>query len=403
MEVFVARQPIFDIHQKVFAYELLFRVGKETAFSGLDGDEATSEVICRSFFAIGMDAMTGGKRAFINFTGNLLLSEIPLLLPKDIVVVEILENVDPTPEVVEACRRLKKEGYILALDDFVFEPRFKPLLALADIVKVDFTLTKGEERRRVVKMLDNGHLKFLAEKVETREEYNQAVAMGYSYFQGYFFSKPVLLSGKDMASNRIHPLKVLRELNKPEIEFPTIEKLVLQDIAMTYQLLKFINSASFGFRKEIGSVRQALVLLGRKELMKWVSLIALRSVSKGKTDELIVVCMIRARFGELIGQKAGFKGRTEEVFMMGLFSLIDVFVDMAMADILPELPLSSDVKEALLGQDNMFRRIFKLIVAYEQADWENFFDYTKELQLDDGEMPDLYRQAVEWADEVIRL
>jgi c-di-GMP-related signal transduction protein len=308
MEVFVARQPIFDIQQKVFAYELLFRVGKETSFSGLDGDEATSEVICRSFFAIGMDAMTGGKRAFINFTGNLLLSEIPLLLPKEIVVVEILENVDPTPEVVEACRRLKKEGYILALDDFVFEPRFKPLLALADIVKVDFTLTKGEERRRVVKMLDNGHLKFLAEKVETREEYNQAVAMGYSYFQGYFFSKPVLLSGKDMASNRIHPLKVLRELNKPEIEFPTIEKLVLQDIAMTYQLLKFINSASFGFRKEIGSVRQALVLLGRKELMKWVSLIALRSVSKGKTDELIVVCMIRARFGELIGQKGRLQG-----------------------------------------------------------------------------------------------
>lgn len=403
MEVFVARQPIFDVRQKVFAYELLFRVGKEAAFNGLDGDEATSEVICRSFFAIGIDNMTGGKRAFINFTGNLLIKEIPQLLPKEIVVVEILENVDPTPEVVEACRNLKKAGYLLALDDFIFEPRFKPLLEIADIVKIDFTLTKGDARKNVIKMLDNGHIKFLAEKVETREEYDQAVAMGYTYFQGYFFSKPMLLSGKDMASNRIHPLKVLRELNKSELEYDVVEKLVLQDIAMTYQLLKFINSASFGFRKEIGSVKQALVLLGRKELMKWVSLIALRSVSKGKTDELIVICMIRARFGELIAQKIGFKGRTEEVFMMGLFSLIDVFVDMEMERILPELPLSQEVKEALLGSDNIFRKILNLIGAYEQADWERFFEYTTEFKLDDAEMPEIYRQAVEWADEVIKL
>ncbi len=403
MEVFVARQPIFDVQQRVFAYELLFRVGKETAFNGLDGDEATSEVICRSFFAIGIDNMTGGKRAFINFTGNLLIKEIPQLLPKEIVVVEILENVDPTPDVIEACHNLKKAGYLLALDDFIFEPRFKPLLEIADIVKIDFTLTKGDARRNVIKMLDNGHIKFLAEKVETREEYDQAVAMGYEYFQGYFFSKPMLLSGKDMPGNRIHPLKVLRELNKSEIEYDVVEKLVLQDIAMTYQLLKFINSASFGFRKEIASVRQALVLLGRKELMKWVSLIALRSVSKGKTDELIVICMIRARFGELIAQKIGFKGRTEEVFMMGLFSLIDVFVDMEMERILPELPLSQEVKEALLGNDNIFRRILNLIGAYEQGDWERFFEYTKEFKLDDAEMPEIYCQAVEWADEVIKL
>jgi c-di-GMP-related signal transduction protein len=240
LDVFVARQPIFTKRQKLFAYELLFRDSYENACTCADGDQATSDVICNSFFAIGMDILTGGKRAFINFTENLLRREIPLLLPKEVVVVEILETVEPTPALLAACVKLKQAGYLLALDDFVFQTEFIPLLDICDIIKVDFLTTIGHDRKKIMHDIGERNIKFLAEKVETRADFEQAVKFGYSYFQGYFFSKPIVLKGKNAPTSKINQLrvfKVLQELDKENFTFENIEKFIMYDLALSYQLL----------------------------------------------------------------------------------------------------------------------------------------------------------------------
>lgn len=406
MDVFVARQPIFTNKQQLFAYELLFRDSYENACTCTDGDQATSDVICNSFFAIGMDILTGGKRAFINFTENLLKQEIPLLLPKEVVVVEILETVEPTPALIAACVKLKKAGYLLALDDFVFQTKFIPLLDIADIIKVDFLTTIGHDRKKILYDVGKRNIKFLAEKVETRADFEQAVKFGYSYFQGYFFSKPLVLKGKDAPTSRINQLRVLRvlhELDKENFTFGNIEKFIMYDLALSYQLLRFINSAAFSLANEISSVKHALVLLGKNEIVKWVSLIVMRTVGDSTTDGILVTSLVRGKFCELIAAKIGLKSRESELFMMGMFSLIDVFIGRPLKQILAELPINDAIKGALLGKSNEFSQVYRLTLSYESADWEAVTAHAASLGIKEGDIPDFYTKAVGWADEICAL
>lgn len=406
MDVFVARQPIFTKSQKLFAYELLFRDSYENTCTCTDGDQATSEVICNSFFAIGMDVLTGGKRAFVNFTENLIKKEIPLLLPKELVVIEILETVEPTAELIKACEKLKQAGYIVALDDFVFHPKFMPLLDIADIIKVDFLTTTGHDRKRIMSSVGERNIKFLAEKVESRADFEQAVKLGYSYFQGYFFSKPLVLRGKAAPSSKINQLRVLRvlqELDKENFNFNAIEKFIMYDLALSYQLLRFINSAAFCLTNEISSVKHALVLMGKNEIVKWVSLIVMRTVGDNKTDGILVTSLVRAKFSELLAERVGFKGRESELFMMGMFSLIDVFIGRPLKDIMAELPISEEIKSALLGEYNDFGKIYHLVLFYERAQWETFMTCAASLGIEEKHIPDDYKKAVAWADEVCSL
>lgn len=406
MDIFVARQPIFNRFQKLFAYELLFRDSYDNNYQCANGDQATIDVICNSFFAIGIDTITGGKRAFINFTENLLRQEIPLLLSRKSIVVEILETVEPTPEVITVCKKLKQAGYLIALDDFVFHPKFLPLLDIADIVKVDFLATTGYERKRIMNTAENRSIYFLAEKVETREDFEHGLELGYSYFQGHFFSKPVVFKGKNIPANKLNQLriaKVLQELGKDNFTFSNIEKFIMYDVSLSYQLLRFINSAQFCLSNEISSVKQALVLLGKNEINKWISLIIMRTFSNKGTDGIVVTSLMRAKFCELIAEKANLKERESELFMMGMFSLIDVFIGRPLKAILNELPISEDVKNALLGEVNDLRFVYDLIVAYEQADWELVTKRSASLGVAEKEIPVLYKQSLEWADEICAL
>ena len=307
MDVFVARQPIFDRRLNVYAYELLFRVGRENVFVDTDGDIATSSVITDSFLVIGLESLTRGRKAFINFTKNLLMDETATILPKDLLVIEILEDVMPSKGIITACKKLKDSGYVLALDDFVFEPKFTPLIKLADIIKVDFKLSGEEERRLLIQKFSSTKIKFLAEKVETQKEYEQAKEMGFSYFQGYFFSKPVIISSKDIPGNKINYLNILHEINLPEVDFNRIEGIVKHDVSVSYKLLRFINSAFFSFDAEVKSIKQALVLLGINEFRKWMSLIILKGMSEDKPKELLVISISRARFCELIAENVKLK------------------------------------------------------------------------------------------------
>jgi EAL and modified HD-GYP domain-containing signal transduction protein len=400
MEIFVARQPIFDRKEKVFAYELLFRQGVQNYYESMNGDQATIDVIANSFLTIGMETLTRGKRAFINFTTNLIKDQTAYLLPTDLVVIEILENIEPDQDVILACQKLKKAGYLLALDDFVFKEKFKPLIDLVDIIKIDFIITRGNERANIVKTLSSHNIMFLAEKVETREEFDQALQAGYSLFQGYFFSKPFVVIGKNIPSFKLNSLRLLQEIHNVDSNFDKMEVIIKGDVSLSYNLLKFINSAFFGLKMKIISIKQALVLLGLSEVRKWASLVALQTVGKDKPSELIISALVRAAFGEALARKTKLRQEASNIFFMGMFSLMDAFLDRPLAEVLEELPLTQEIKQALLGENNRFSPIYNLVLAYEKAEWIHIMECVQQLDLDESEISGLYLQALTMANQL---
>lgn len=403
MKVFVARQPIFDKKQKVFGYELLYRIGYDNYYDRLDGDRATADVIANSFLLIGIEALTGGKRAFINFSQNLLKSEVAINLPKELVAIEILEDVQVNPEVIDACSKLKKLGYMLVLDDFVFNPDFSPLIEMADIIKVDFLQTPYEDRLELARWFGSKKVTLLAEKVETREVFEEALEMGYSYFQGYFFSKPVILTGQDISVYKMNYLQALSEINRPVPDFSRIEGVIKRDVSLSYKLLKYINSAAYGFRTRISSIKHALVMLGTKEVKKWISLIALRGMLDDKPGEIMTSSIIRAKFGELLAPMIGFGEQSAEIFLMGMFSMIDAIVDRPMSEVVVDLPISDEIKKALLGEENSYRDVYDLILSYEKGDWSEFSRLVGKFRLSEMEVPKLYLDSLEWANGYLNL
>jgi c-di-GMP-related signal transduction protein len=403
MEVFVARQPIFDRNMKVYGYELFFRYGGKEFYDFHDGDQASSRVMTDGFFIIGMEKLTEGKKAFINFTHKLLLDEVATIFPREQIAVEVLETVEPDPEIFAACDKLKEAGYLLVLDDFAFKIKFNPLIELADIIKIDFLATSVEERRGFVQWFGSKKLKFLAEKVETREEFDQAVEMGYSYFQGYFFSKPVTLSGQDVPSYKVNYVQVLREVHKPELDFDELENIFKRDVAFSYKLLRCINSAYFGLRAKVESIKHALILMGMIELRKWVSLIAVQGLGEDKPQELLATSIIRARFCELLAPRLGQEDRASDLFLMGMFSLLDAFVDRPLAELLEELPISDDIKDALLEREGPLGKIYELVLAYERGNWGEFSQLSEELMLDEKGVPALFHDSLEWTQPIFSL
>lgn len=400
MEVFIARQPIFDSRQQVCAYELLFRHGLENCYPGVNGDLATARVITNSFMLLGIETLTGGKPAFINFTANIIKNEIPTIFPPDLVGVEILEDVEPDDDLLYACQKLKNSRYLLVLDDFALTEERALLAEMADIIKVDFLATKKKDRAAVAEKFAGSRIRLLAEKVETIDDFQEALELGYSYFQGYFFCRPHIISRKDIPSHRLTYLRILQELHSIEPDFEEITRIVTTDLSLSYKLLRLVNSAIFGFRSRINSIKHALVILGLEEIKKWITLLALSNMGQDKPEELIAHSVVRARFGELISIIIGLQNRSSEFFLMGLLSLIDAFLDRPMEEILAELPLADEIKDALTGRMNLFGEVYRLIVAYEKADWEEVRTYSSRLNLVEEKIPQFFLQSVQWTNQL---
>ena len=324
-----------------------------------------------------------------------------MVLPKEILIIEILENIEPTEEIIAACKKLRKSGYHLALDDFVFEKKFIPLIELADIIKVDLKLSDIRESRAIVQNYCSGkNIKFLAEKLETHEEFEQALQEDYSYFQGFFFSKPVIISRKEIPGSKINSLQIISEVSLPEVDFNKLETLFKHDISLSFKLLKFINSAFFSFSSQINSLRQALTLLGINEIKKWVSLIILKDLGSDKPEEVIITSIVRARVCEMIAEQTLLKNLSSELFLMGMFSTIDTFMNRPMDEILEELPLSDNIKDALLSRVGPFSNIFNLVLVYEKSEWNKVSEYAEELNIDQSKIPDLYIKSLEWTNQL---
>jgi c-di-GMP-related signal transduction protein len=395
MEQFIARQPILDREMNIFGYELLFRDSLENCFSGVPEDRATSRVIAGSALLFGLDSLLGAGKGFINFTRKALLSDYASVLPKRQMVVEILENVEPDAAVMDACERLKKQGYVLALDDFVYGAHYDDLLKLADIVKVDFFVSDAKERKRMAEAFIPLGIKMLAEKVETQEEYHQGLEMGYEYFQGYFFSKPVILSKKDVPGFKINQLRLLQMVNEDEMDFQELSNLIQNEMAMTYKLLKLVNSAAFGLRKRVEHIKQALNMLGETGIRKWASILLMADLAEDKPRELVVSSLVRAKFCELLSCVPKWENQAPALFLVGLFSLLDAIVGRPLSELLAELPLKSEISDAILGQGELGTAL-DLIRALEQGEWSEVARLADLLEIEESILQDNYFNAAQW-------
>lgn len=397
-DVYVARQPIFDDRGEIFGYELLYRAGVEGSYQSDDGDQATISVISNSTFVFGVNTLAGAGRAFINFTRASLINDYARVLPPESVVIEILEDVEVDDEVIAACRRLKNGGYMLALDDFIVNGPTQALIGLADIVKVDFAVYGPFQRRRIAGMLLPRGVKLLAEKVETAADAQQAHDFGYSYVQGYFFAKPELNASIQAPGFKPDRLELLRELNRDEPRLDTVETLFRHDPALSYKLIRYLNTAAFGLRSPVTTVRQAVVYLGQAGLRTWATVLILADAGADHPFELIVTSVVRGRFCELVGMATGYSSRRHDLSLLGLFSLIDVILRRPMAEALDGVPLPPDVLLALRGQDSSLSPILNLARAYERADWDDVESIVYRLRLPSARVPQMYLEAVDWAE-----
>jgi EAL and modified HD-GYP domain-containing signal transduction protein len=397
-EKFIARQPIFDKRLRVYAYELLFRGGPQNFFQARS--HASSSVIADSLTLSDLQNLTGHARAFINVDELALRLGAPRLLPPDRIVVEILESVKPTDEIVGICRELRQDGYSLALDDFLGEPALQPLVDLAHYLKVDFTLLDAEGRKRVAeKYLGNG-LSLLAEKVETRSDLDEARNLGYCYFQGYFFCKPSMLETRDIPGNKLIQLQLLSAVAAQELNYDAIETLLKQEPSLLYRLLRYLNSPALGLRAEVHSIRHAITLLGEDEFRRWVSIFAVIAMSSGKPPELIHTALTRAYFCEEFATPAGFREKSAAMFLMGLLSVSDALLDKPIKDVLQSLPIDPEVKSALCGGENRYRDLYEVLLALERAEWSRLATFTERLGCPEDNVPDSYQSALQKASAV---
>jgi len=400
MDVFIARQPIFDRQKRLFAYEILYRSSMNNAFPPhVDGDEATHTVLAHVLFNIGLDAITGSRRAMINFTENHLLQQTPTQLPRKDCIIEILESILPSPAVLSICRELKEQGYTLALDDFDFNDQSEQLLPYVHIVKIDFQAVDREKLpENLARMRRYPAISWLAEKIENNEEFQLAQSLGFDYFQGYFLDKPEVLKNKTIDTSKMVLLNLLAEVCSPEIDLHKIEQLVMPDVSLSYKLFRYINSVYFSLVREVTSIRYALTYLGESGARQFIALAAASEISSGKPSELIRLSMVRAQLCQLLASAGKQQVDESQIFLLGLFSLLDAMLDIPMAELTQKLPLTEELKNALNERKGPLAPYLQAVVAYERGDFQACADLLQILAITPEVMINAYFKALAWAD-----
>ena len=398
LDVFVARQPIFDRQDNLVAYELLYRGNPtENRAAGVSVTQMATDTLVRTLLSMGLDRVTGGKTAFINVTREVLLSDQFQVLDPSSVVIELLESIACDAETQPACASLVRRGYTLALDDFVYSPSYDPLLRMARIVKLDVLDRPMEELREVMDILEPFRVSCLAERVENAEVHAQCAALGFELFQGYFYARPEILSGREMPVQQANIIRLLNLLRNPDASDPQIEDAFRADMVLSFKLLRIVNSAALG-GMGIESIKHAVQLLGRGSLHRWLSLLLVSSLttSNGVHNELVTMAMQRARFCELIAETRGRRRESGALFMVGLFSLLDALLRKPMEEILAQVDLTTELRDVLLHRSGPHASTLRLVEAYETACWDDVVTESGALGLPLSEVPELYAQAVDW-------
>ena len=370
--VYVGRQPIFDRTLNVYAYELLYRSGQQqnAANVGADGDCATTQTIINTFMEIGLDRLVLNKLAAINLTEKFLLEDNRIPFTPKQVILEILEDIPVTGPLIMAVSKLAKAGYTIALDDYLYNPAHAPLLQLASVVKIDLTmLSRDELKQHVAQLRQYNNVKLLAEKIETPEEFILCSNLGFDYFQGYFLSRPQIISAEKMPTNRLTVMNLLAVLHNPDSDNEDLAEAINTDVTTSYKLLRMINSAAFNLPRKVESIQHGVMLLGRRKLSSWASMLALSTLND-RPSEILRTAMTRAKMCELLAEKAGIKP-VESYFTVGMFSALDLIMQRPLPKLLEPLPLSTEIVSALLYHKGKLGEALTCVMAYEVADWPN--------------------------------
>jgi len=395
--LFIARQAIYDNQNEVIGYELLYRSSDINKAVFSDGNQASCETIINSFMHIGIDNLMGSSLAFINLPHDFIVNETLTPMFEQQSVLEILEDVKPTENIINGIKRLKKQGYRIALDDFLFKEELIPLVKLADFIKIEVNNKDSAEIQQQLDYLKDYDVKIIAEKVETLDIYNICFEKKFDYMQGYYFSHPQIVKQKNVPTNKAVALSLMQQLQDPEVDYIKLETILSQDVALSYKLLRYINSAAFSLRREIDSLKDAVVLLGIKNVKSWVSLLLMSKVLGDKPNELIVTAMVRAKMCELLAEKFNPKVKPQ-MFIIGLFSVLDVLMDTPMIELLDNIILSGSIKLALLDRYGDPGEIYNQVLLYENHQWDELV----ETGIEGGDFLDVYIESVKWADETIK-
>jgi c-di-GMP-related signal transduction protein len=401
-QTFVARQPILDEARQVFGYELLYRAAEADTACVATSDVASARVLTDTLLTIGFDTLTDGRKGFMNVSRGLLVGEAGSLVPAAMAVLELLESIEADPEVIDACRTLKAAGHTLALDDFVPMSGADRLLPYVKVVKVDVLSTSAETRVALARRLLPRGIRMLAEKVETLEMFEAARADGYTLFQGYFFCRPETVSSASLPNSRLAHLHVLAAINQPDLTVMAIEELVKHEASLTYRLLRCVNSAAAGLHQEIHSIRQAVVLLGVDRIRKWASVWALAGLNGRGCPEIVTVAILRARCCELLGNALG-EDAGAELFLLGLCSLLDTMLGRPLASVVDGLPLSPDTRGALLGQDNLSRRVLDAVIMHERGAWDRAEEAAVRAGISATDLAVAHAEAIRWGRELTQI
>jgi EAL and modified HD-GYP domain-containing signal transduction protein len=397
---YLARQPIMDLRGKVCGYELLYRAGPEESFRG-DGNLATRTMLDNTMI-FGLDRLAGGVLAFVNCTLESLTESLVRVLPPSGTVLEILENLDPTPSLIHACGKLKALGFRLALDDFTWKPGFEPLVKLADYIKVDFMQTDAQARQILLNRLRGvTTAQLVAEKIETQEEYKQARQEGFTLFQGYYFCRPVLLKSRKIPANKLSQIKILQLLRSEEIDLDKLIQLMKREASLTYRLLRLANSPICAIRREVRSIRTALVMVG-DEAFRRLALLAITSeLNAGQPEEILRMAFVRGRFCELAASLCALD--PTEQYLLGMLSLLPAMMRFPMEKLSPDLPLRGEICEALEGKVNPESILLQWIESCERGDWAACDAVAQAGGLNQQDMAVCYFRAMIWAEAALQL
>lgn len=401
MYFYVARQPILDIEKQLFGYELLFRDGVDNVFPNIDENEATTRIIEGSQFTLGLEHLTDNKPAFINFTLDTILKNYPSMLPPKATVVEILETVTPNKKLLAAVKKLHEQDYVLALDDYEHKPIWRHFFPYINIIKIDLRTATFEKIEQVMQdIAEFDHIKFLAEKVETLAEFERCKALGFVYFQGYFFSRPEVVKTKALTPSQLVLTELLAETSSDSVDIPKITQIFERDINLAYKLLRYSNSSIFKRRADISTIKQAIVSLGQYELKKFLSLLFTASVNNRKPQELLKLSMVRARFCEKVAD-LDKSCDASMAFLTGMLSLIDAILDEDIKTVMEKLPLSVEIKNALIDNKGKLATFLQLAKTYERGQWEQESEIETSLKLSAEQVPNIYTDAIAWANSQI--
>lgn len=397
MFAYVARQAILDREKNVVGYELLFRDGKRNCFPDVAPDEATSKLLTSSHLTLGLDDITGGKSAFINFYEDTLLYRFPTSLNPMNVVIEIVETAPISDHLLEACKHIQQLGYQLALDDHDFDPKWDVFLPHIDIIKVDVRDSSYDTiAKNIPKFLD-ANVKLIAEKVETYEEFEEYKELGFHYFQGFFYSHPEIIKQKNLPTSKLSMIELMAESSKIQMDYDKVNNIIERDVSLSYMLLRFINNPLVNKRQKISSLRHALNYMGDIEVKKFIALLALANLNDSKPIELLHLSLVRAKFCELLARHQGESENPPKGFLVGLFSLLDALLDQEMTFLVEKLPIMDELKSALCGEENSLLDYLQLAKTFEQANWLQTKRIGKKLGIQQKVLHGIYNEAVVWS------